>query len=183
MIIKLIPGQRIALTVAKTEEVEGNYGPQIKFSGSTPDDHDAAIFLNVETAQQQLSRINLGVESVIGHTVEIERVEKNGRKFTNINRLDSVAATAGNKASTAKQAFAAGGPLPWEQEETGAPPVAAPAKADTGKLDRMFALYDVCLDHAHAVAKKKFGADVTDEAVAAMTATLYIQANQKGLGT
>lgn len=47
---------------------------------------------------------------------------------------------------------------------------------DLGKLNSFFALYDVCLDHAHSAATRKFGNDVTDEAVAAMTATLFIQA-------
>lgn len=54
--------------------------------------------------------------------------------------------------------------------------IPAPAAPDLGKLNSFFALYDVCLDHAHSAATRKFGNDVTDEAVAAMTATLFIQA-------
>lgn len=44
------------------------------------------------------------------------------------------------------------------------------------RLDKMFAVYDLCLAHAHAKAVERFGKDVTDEAVAAMSATLFIQA-------
>lgn len=177
-IIKLIPGQRVALTVAKTETVEGNYGPQIKFTGTTPDDHDAALYLNVDTATQQLGRIGYTPDSVIGHAVEIERIEKNGRKFTNINKLNGAPAAA----STEKQPYASGGPLPWEQEETGAPP-----KADalpTDKLDHLFRVYSVIEDHVLKTSVPKFTkADVgtTPESVAAQIATLLIAAQKVGV--
>lgn len=77
-------------------------------------------------------------------------------------------------APAAKQPYSVGGPIPGVDDEHPALP--------HEKLDRMFALYDLCVAHAHKVAKREFGADVTDTAVAAMSATLYIQANQKGLG-
>lgn len=49
------------------------------------------------------------------------------------------------------------------------------------KMDAMFSRYDMCLAHAHAKAVERFGKDVTDEAVASMTATLFIQACKVGV--
>lgn len=73
--------------------------------------------------------------------------------------------------ANAKQPLSSGGPLPWEKED------ALPHE----KLDKMFNVYDACLDHAHIAAIKRFGKDVTDTAVAAMAATLYIDARKSGL--
>lgn len=181
-IIKLVPGQRVTFGVGGTELVEGNYGPQIKFSGATPDDPSAVLFLNVEPATRQLERIGLTMDSVVGQRVEIERVEKNGTKYTNIYKANGAAPVqtkpAAAPTSTAKMAFSSGAALPWENEETGAPPADA---LPHEKLDHQFRIYDLCLDHAHAAAKQRFGKDVTDEAVAAMAATLYIQAQKVGV--
>ena len=72
-------------------------------------------------------------------------------------------------AATTKQPTALGGPLPWEQEETGAPP----ARAD---VPASFALYDRCFEHAFKVAS---AAKITDQqAIASMAATLFIQASR-----
>lgn len=51
----------------------------------------------------------------------------------------------------------------------------------TEKLDRLFNVWDSCLAHAHVQTKHLFGADVTDEAVIAATATLFIQACKVGV--
>jgi hypothetical protein len=80
------------------------------------------------------------------------------------------------KLNQQKQAYSSGPALPYEQE-TGAPPHVESGSVHQ-KLDKMFSVYDVCLDHAHAVAKRQFGNDVTDTAVAAMTATLFIAAKE-----
>jgi hypothetical protein len=83
--------------------------------------------------------------------------------------------------SNEKQAYSIGGPLPYEVEEppyapaeTGAPPSAL------NRLDTLFATYDLCLTHAIQQSKKLHDADVgtTPEAVAAMAATLFIQATK-----
>lgn len=71
-------------------------------------------------------------------------------------------------APAAKQPFSAGGPIPGVDAEH--------PELPHEKMDRLFQVYDVCLDHAHKVASKTFGNDVTDTAVAAMTATLFIAA-------
>jgi hypothetical protein len=73
------------------------------------------------------------------------------------------------KAQTPAPAANVKQPLPWEQEHA------------HELLDKMFNVYDACLDHAHEAATRRFGNDVTDTAVAAMAATLYIDARKSGL--
>ena len=176
-ILKMIPGQKIAFTVERVEQVEGKFGPQYAFRGETPDDTDAVMYLNVDAAERQLSRIGLTHSSVVGQTVEFERTEKNGTKYTNINRTNGAPPVVDfKKLNQQKQAYSSGPALPYEQE-TGAPPHGESGSVHQ-KVDKMFSVYDVCLDHAHAVAKRQFGNDVTDTAVAAMTATLFIAAKE-----
>ena len=175
-ILKLIPGQRITFTVSGADTVQGNYGPQIKFSGETPDDRDAVMFLNVETAERQLGRIGLDLQSVVGKAVEFERIEKNGTKFTNINRVANGAAPRAS--APAKQAYSSGPALPYETEqETGAPPAVA-------GFDKLFAAYSLIEDHVLATSVQKFERakiGVSPESVAAQIATLLIQADRQGL--
>lgn len=183
-ILKLLPGQKIHLTVVTTSLVEGNYGPQIKFSGFTADDNDAAIFLNVDTAEQQLARIGLTVETAKGQQVEIERIEKNGRKFTNINRVGAssasapVAASAATRqpvGSLAKAGFSAGPHIPGMDDGSDALP--------HEKLNRLFNIYGACMDHALLVAKKMDAAQIgsSPESTAAIAATLLIAAQRAGV--
>ena len=79
-------------------------------------------------------------------------------------------AAAPRPVATTKQPTSLGGPLPWEQEETGAAPV---ARAD---VPASFALYDRCFEHAYKVATS---AKITDQqAIASMAATIFIQASK-----
>jgi hypothetical protein len=51
-------------------------------------------------------------------------------------------------------------------------------------LDRLFALYDVCYAHAMETVSKTFANDEPSQvAVTAATATLFIAAKERGLGT
>lgn len=178
MILKLLPGQRINFGVAAIEEVTGNFGPQLKFIGSTPDDQNAVMFLNVDAAQRQLARIGLDTQSVIGRKVEFARTEKNGTKYTDIN----LPADKPKPLTTSgvKQPYASGPALPYETEsETGA----APTDTKADGFQRLFNAYDVCFSHALQIAQKMNKEDIgsSPEAVAAIAATLLIQADRQGL--
>ena len=88
---------------------------------------------------------------------------------------------------TAKQPVSLGGPLgEWdviEGEEKAA--VAAIQQAATpDRFAQLAALYDRCLTHAlsHTPALIKSRVGDSPEAVSARAATLFIQANQRGLG-
>jgi hypothetical protein len=146
MILKMIPGQRIHFTVTNTEEVKGNFGPQIKFSGTTPDDSDAVMFLNVDAAHRQLGRIGLDTSSVVGRTVEFARTEKNGTKYTDIN-LPANGAPPKAKVDQTPRAYSSGPHIPGidgPYQETGAPP----ADESVSRLDGVLSLHDVCVMHA-----------------------------------
>jgi hypothetical protein len=169
-ILKLLDGQRIHLTVEGVTEVEGKFGPQLKFVGQTPDDPDAALFLNVEPAERQLSRIGYSRSSIVGQTVEVERVNRNGTLYTNINRANgAVPAHPVIANPKAKQAVSLGAPIAGlDDVETGAPP--------TEKLDTLFNLYDACFAHAHSLAQRTLGNDASHEGISAMAATIFIAA-------
>jgi hypothetical protein len=177
-ILKMVPGQKVAFTVERVEQVEGKFGPQFAFHGSTPDDAAATMYMNVDAAQRQLSRISLSPTSVVGQTVEFARTEKNGTKYTDINRLDNHAAHAGNKASTAKQGYTSGGPIAGlDDAETGAQPVAKTVPT----LDKLFNLYDTCFAHAYSLAERTMKQDASHEGISAMAATIFIAAKERGL--
>lgn len=180
-ILKMIPGQRINFDVQAVEHVQGNFGPQYKFDGATPDDDHATIFLNTQTAERQLARVGLDVQSVIGRTVEFARTEKNGTKYTDINLPSRMPQpTTKPVATSGKEPYFSGPAIPGiDNVETGAPPAQNKAEG----FERLFQHYDVCMDHALQVAGKmeKAGVGSDPEAVAAIAATLLIQADRQGL--
>jgi hypothetical protein len=183
-ILKLIPGQRINFTVEGVSRVDGNFGPQYKFIGQTPDDGDAALFLNIATADRQMDRLGYDAESIVGETIEVERTEKNGTKYTNFNRSNASPAHPVMKAAgpgmpqPAAKPVSTSGKQPYE---SGPRIPAMDGDVDVPKLDRLFGLYSACLDHVLAVEVPKLNRasiGASPEAVGAMTATLLIQASK-----
>ncbi len=84
----------------------------------------------------------------------------------------------GRPATAPQQEYSRGPHIPdmdGPYQETGSPPEAAPKKMDT-----LLAVYTVCWDHAFALAKRDFGADMLHTAVAAQAATLLITAKDAG---
>lgn len=183
--IKLQVGEPVTLTVTGTAQVEGNFGPQVKF-----DSDEGTVYLKDTTADQQLGRLGLDRETVVGETITIEKVEKNGRTFTNISRAGRGSAAP----SRAPQPLAAGGYDPQgrdfldqhTQHEDAA--VRAIAQAGTGAeqkmavMDKHFQLHAFCLDHvlvAEVPKLVKAGVPVTTEGIAALCNTLYIELKSK----
>ena len=81
-------------------------------------------------------------------------------------------------APPAKQGFSSGGPLPGEEE---GPPVwddTSSVLPSMSQLDAIFGLYSACFEFAYKIAHAKMGADCTHEGIAAMAATLFIQARK-----
>lgn len=77
-------------------------------------------------------------------------------------------------AATVKQPFSAGPLIPQVDGDDALP---------HEKLDRQFAVYDLCFSHAMALYKAKIGQAVDDgaPAIASIAATLYIQAAKAGV--
>ena len=85
----------------------------------------------------------------------------------------AAAAAPAPQAPSVKQGYSAGPRIPAIDDEH--------PELPHEKLDRLFNVWDSCLAHAHVQTKHLFGADVTDEAVIAATATLFIQACKVGV--
>lgn len=178
--LKLIPGQRVNLTIAAIEQVQGNFGPQYAFKGSTPDDDKATLYINIDTADRQLARLGYDAHSAIGQTIEVARTEKNGTKYTDFNRPSTLPQPNTKPVSTT--GYSAGPHIPAidgpvYREETGAPPKPTPR---TDRLDALFTVYDICFDHALQVAKKMDAADIGSDAetVHSIASTLFIGATK-----
>lgn len=173
MILKLEAGQRIAFAVRGTEVVEGKFGQQIKFSGDTPAG-DAILFLNIDPARRQLARIALDERTVVGQTVEFERVNKEGTLFTNINRVNGngspqpTTAPAPRPAVQQKEAVSLGGPIPGMEGET--------SEAWKQMEDRMAA----AITSAKALAKLLPNVPANED-VRSLASSLFIEAGRKGI--
>lgn len=183
-IVKLEPGQNILFDIASLDEVEGKFGAQYKITDRRGD----VLFLNVDTVVKQLGRIGFTPQTAVGQTLEFERIEKNGTKYTNINKPGAAKLAAAPKANV-KQELSSGPHIagmddePAVYAETGAPP-SVESGSVYPRLQKLFDVYDVCFDHVLTnVAPRLTASDIgsSPESVAAMTATLYISAKDAGL--
>ena len=175
-------GESITLTVQECQKAQRGQYPGVEFIG-TDGSGLVAVEVPEKSADKQLERLGLDRASVVGRTVTISRAE---------NRTDAtkpywnITAAANGKPPIMKPAIAQpaefGGPIPGLDDDDDLPPPVeeayAPAPASTDKLNPLFTLYDACFDHAAHLARRH--ADFMPD-VAAMAATLFIQANQRGI--
>ena len=87
----------LTMTVASVRSAEGNFGPQMVFSGAEGVD----VGISELSATKGLARLNLTPESVVGEVLTFEQVKKDGKTFTNINKGGSVTAPVTRTTSTA----------------------------------------------------------------------------------
>jgi hypothetical protein len=143
----------IVLTIASVEEVEGNFGAQVCFS-----DGETSVYINAGPAAQQLGRMKLDLESVIGQTLAFEQIKKDGKTFTNITK-----ANAGAQAN-------AGAPRAAQ-----ATTYAAPAPKMT--VEEASALYGECVRAAISALGAQLdaaGIPVDPQAIQSAAATIFI---------
>lgn len=144
----------ITLTIASVSKTEGQFGPQVRFSGANGTD----VYVNEAPAERGLARLNLSLDSVVGHTIRFAQVKKDGKTFTN---LDPAAAGS---------------------EGVEAPNVSAvPAVSHTPKrsVEELSSLYGECV----GVAMSQLAARLDDAGIAydgtviaSAAATVFIQA-------
>ena len=96
MIHKLAEGP-ITLTIARIEAQVGNFGPQFAMYGT----NDELVYVSEKSTLSGLSRLNLTPESVVGETIRLEQIAKEGKRFTNIYRANAEGATPSAVASPA----------------------------------------------------------------------------------
>lgn len=150
----------ITMTIVSAVASEGQYGPQVKFTGQD----GMEVYVNQAPVDRGLARLNLTVESVVGQTIKFAQVKKDGKTFTNLD-------------------LAAPG-----TEGLGAPAAATPATATVStavmprrSIEELDALYGQCLAIAmkHVVAKlDDAGVQYDGSTIVSATATLFIQATK-----
>ena len=151
MIHKLAEGP-ITLTIARIEAQVGNFGPQFAMYGT----NDELVYVSEKSTLSGLSRLNLTPESVVGETIRLEQIAKDGKKFTNIYRANAEGVTPSAVAS----------------------PAAPKAPVD---LPKLIELYGQCLDGAmmtFAMRMEESGTPYDGAAVQAAAATLFIKATR-----
>ena len=152
MIHKLSEGP-LTLTVVGVEQVQGKFGAQVLFHGEDGTD----VYLSEMAAVKQLGRLNLDLDSVVGQTLYLEQIKKNGTTYTNVSKVNAGAAPAARAA---------------------APQAQAPARMN---LDEIAALYGQCVSHALDQLYRQCedqGIGVNAEAIQAAAATMFIKATR-----
>jgi hypothetical protein len=149
MIHKLAEGP-ITLTIARIEAQVGNFGPQYAMYGT----NDELVYVSEKSTLSGLSRLNLTPESVVGETIRIEQVKKDGKTYTNISKSSGESVTPSAVAS----------------------PAAPKAPVD---LPALIALYDSCFAGAMATLGmrcEEAGVPYDAQALASAAATIFIRA-------
>jgi hypothetical protein len=160
---KLATGPLI-ITVTDARIVEGNFGTQVRFEGEAPGAGDVDVYVNESTAIKQLERLAMDIHTVIGETLHIEQIKKDGRTYTNFRRITNPQPVPG----------------PSSPDEVMAPTAArraVPASGIEGVLD----LYEECLKGAVKLSSglDEAGFAVSADNLIAMTATIFIQASRR----
>jgi hypothetical protein len=153
MIHKLATGP-ITLTIVAVESTEGNFGPQVCFTG----EEGTSVYISELSATKQIARLNMTLDECIGKTLFFEQIKKDGKTYTNI--------ALSGAATLAKTAAAASAP-------------AAP-KAPID-LPALIELYGQCVDGAMATLGMKCeaaGVPYDAAALQSAAATLFIKASR-----
>lgn len=184
MILKLEKGgepvpffvQRVTDDVSRKPSKERQY----QFSGRTPEADDATVWVAVDTAERQFSRIGFTRESIVGKWVAFA---KTAEGHIDIMRPERGAAPAVPAVATVKPSNGNGAPAPAAPPPPAASPAATPAADDAAarKLankkawTRSLKTYDACLAHVLAVSVPALtakGIPITHEGIATMAAAL-----------
>ena len=149
MIHKLAEGP-ITLTIARIEAQVGNFGPQFAMYGT----NDELVYVSEKSTLSGLSRLNLTPESVVGETIRIEQVKKDGKTYTNISKSSG------------------------ENVTPSATPAPAAPKAPVD-LPALIALYDSAFSGAMSTLGmrcEEAGVPYDAQALASAAATIFIRA-------
>jgi hypothetical protein len=150
----------ITLTVADIAQVEGNFGVQYKITS----DDGTDVYVNVAPFDRQLGRLSLDVETLIGKTIRMEQVQKNGTTFTNVS-LARAGGTASAPAAASSAPRAAAAP---------AAPKLTVSEASALYREALMGVYQTLGD-----ACAELGVPVTADALQAAAATVFIAANRR----
>jgi hypothetical protein len=153
----------ITLTVADISPVEGNFGAQYKITS----DEGVDVYVNIAPFDRQLGRLSLDVESIVGQTIHMEQVQKNGTTFTNV--------------SLARPGAPTGVQAP-RQAPNAAAPAAAYAPAPKLSVTEAAALYTEALMRVAPSLNEacgEYGIPLTADALHSAAATVVIAATKR----
>jgi hypothetical protein len=148
----------ITLTPTSVDVLPSNFDPEQMQVAFTDAAADVRVYVNELTAMKQLARLNLTLETVIGQTIHLEQVKKDGRTYTNMSLANGDSPAAAPKAAVA----------------------AAPQKAPID-LPALTALYGECVDAAMATLGVKLesaGVPFDGATIQSAAATLFIRATR-----
>ena len=155
MIHKLANGP-LTITVAAVDSTEGNFGPQVCFTG----DEGTSVYISELSATKQIARLNMTLEETIGQTLFFEQIKKEGKTYTNI----ALAGGMNVKVSIASAA-----------------PAFASAPKPPADLPALAVLYGECFAIAMAtlgVKCEEAGVPYDAAALQAAAATIFIKATR-----
>ena len=155
----------LTLTVTTAELAPSNFKPEQMQVAFTDQEADVRVYVNELTAMKQLARLNLDLESVVGKTIHLEQVKKDGHTYTNISLITSTGTYGAASAAPRASSPAA----PAQQQKA---PVDLPAIA---------LLYSECVAIAMATLGNKCeeaGVPIDASAIQAAAATLFIRASK-----
>lgn len=148
----------ITLTPTSVDVLPSNFDPEQMQVAFTDQAADIRVYVNELTAMKQLARLNLTLETVIGQTIHLEQVKKDGRTYTNMSLANGDSPAAAPKAAVA----------------------AAPQKAPID-LPALTALYGECVDAAMATLGVKLesaGVPFDGATIQSAAATIFIKATR-----
>jgi hypothetical protein len=146
----------ITLTVSRLEAQIGNFGPQFQIFGTA----DELVYVSEKSTLSGLARLNMTTESVVGQTIRIEQVKKDGKTFTNIHKVGA-------------------GEVPSSSSSPS--PASSPSPVAKLTLPELAAIYSDCVSYAMATLGAKCeAAEITFTAadIAAAAATLFIRSSR-----
>ena len=177
-------GDSLTLSVVKCAPAATGNFPGIEFAGTTADGRAVVLEVPKASTDRQLGRLNLTYESAVGKTLTFSRdpnAAQPTKPYWGINPASAPVIPPPRPAAAKPQGIDLGGPIAGLDEPEPEPPedAAVPEKAANPARDRLvasFKLYDACM--AHALKVKARLPEGTDVDIAAVAATLYIQANR-----
>lgn len=168
-IVKLAnAGESVTWTIKAAETVAGKFGPQVKFESTEGD----LLFVSAETAERQLARIPLGVAECAGETLVFARdPNKNGgAPYWSIRLAGAADRQPPSKRLTYQEAA-----KPVSTPQVNPPITGAALAQEKARVARAY------LDLFGYVKSQPEMQGVSDVAVQAAAATIWIAWNQQGL--
>ena len=182
-ILKVEVGAPITLEVAKMEEVEGQFGPQLKFTAPNGD----CVFVSKDAGHRQLERIGI-TDDPTGAVLLFEKVQKGAKTYLNINPAAKRSGNGGNGVREDRKPTAPGGAAGRAGESrpphspSPSPRQAVKDALDLEEVEFSDPLYTsivrFVLNEVDPLYHSWTGQRLPADAVVASVATLYIQAKR-----